>query len=164
MPLIALVANGLPPVQLTQTHLTKAGLSASLFPSVRQQASALVNFIKERAEHKLWPVTKTEQLHDMCVDKSRFCAVVLYHGDLKLDDKRALKSILPEFRTIHFVGLLPACAPPHSAYVASTSHWVLVSETQAPTVFLPVALPRKPVTSPCFKLLLLMCIHPLSCS
>lgn len=104
-PLISLFANSRPPVQITPSLLGKAGLSTALFPSARQQAAALANLVGQRSEPKLWPVTKTEQLHEICVEKGRLCALILHHGELKQDQARALRPLLPEFRNVHFLTL-----------------------------------------------------------
>jgi len=115
-PLLMLFANARPPIQLTPALLNKAGLSTQLFPSARQQAAALVNLVTSRAEPKLWPVTKTEQLHDICVKKGRHCALILHQGELKSEATRSLKALLPEFRTVHFVSWRgPVPLNPHAA-------------------------------------------------
>jgi hypothetical protein len=103
-PLIVLFANSRPPMQLTPSLLSK-GLATALFPSARQQAAALSVLVAQRSEPKLWPVTKTEQLREICVERGRLCALILHHGDLKQDQARALRPLLAEFRAVHFLTL-----------------------------------------------------------
>lgn len=117
-PLLVLFANAGPPTQLTPAMLLKSGLGSVLFPSVKQQAAALAGAVAARAEPRAHALSKTEQLYNLCVKRSRHCALVLHHGDLQPEAARTLKALLREFRTVAFVRSRVGLAPlpnPHSA-------------------------------------------------
>ncbi len=117
-PLLVLFANAGPPTQLKPAMLLKSGLGSVLFPSVKQQAAALAGAVAARAEPRAHALSKTEQLYNLCVKRSRHCALVLHHGDLQPEAARTLKALLREFRTVAFVRSRVGLAPlpnPHSA-------------------------------------------------
>ena len=100
-PTLVLAANGQPVVQLVPSMLHKHGLSGALFPTMRQQASALLSLVKARAEKKATQLTKSEHLHAHCL-KRKYCALALFPREPSGDALRSLQKLMIEYRHVAF--------------------------------------------------------------
>ena len=102
-PTLVFAANSRTPLQITSDLLNKQGLAASLFPSVRKQAAALVALVKAKIEPKAYILTKTEHFQARCL-RRKHCAMVLQpRQDLRAEDSATVGRLMREFRDVEFV-------------------------------------------------------------